>query len=47
MHGFVSVMAEGEWHARVTGGGKRNTVPIGMGHPARPDLAALVPPFHP
>lgn len=26
---------------------KRNTVPIGTGHPARPDLAALVPPFHP
>lgn len=26
---------------------KRNTVPIGMGHPAHPDLAALVPPFHP
>lgn len=26
---------------------ERNTVPIGMGHPAHPDLAALVPPFHP
>lgn len=39
----------GGWHAcgKERQSKKRNTVPIGTGHPARPDLAALVPPFHP
>lgn len=45
----VEVVGDGGWHAcgKERQSKKRNTVPIGTGHPARPDLAALVPPFHP
>lgn len=43
-HAVMLLMAEGHVHGRRK---KGNTVPTGMGHPARPDLAALVPPFHP